>query len=223
VRPKKKVSRKIEDKLLELMQTNYNRLMKGEELMNVEEVKNVINKASGPMTRRALAEKLRAYLASGLLTRKKIGRNAFYYTKGHFSPGLFWKKSLKPFIDEMKKKKGSLSWGRLLIGNRDYYLTFANRAAILEDGIDITSQLPWEDSTRDVLGNILVGIKDIVEHEIKLRLKPKVGLPLDKQIGAIKEEFAGKKLAIVYVLDGSSLELWDKKKMGIFGVSPRVL
>lgn len=184
-----------------------------------EEIKTVDKK----VTRRWVSNLRAKYSALGILGKKKIGRDAFYYMEGSFPPALFWEEILKPFIDEVKTKKGSVSWGSLLIEDGNYYLVFGSRAAILEDGIDITSQLPWEESPRDVLGDILTLMKDIIAQEIKKRLESKVGVPLVEQIGFIKEEFAGKKLAIIFTLDGSSFDVWDRRKMGIFGSSLSIL
>jgi len=168
-----------------------------------------------PISRRGLNKVLNKYYKEGVLGKKKEGRDSFYYCRDH-NPRLFWEKTIKPFINKMQIESGSMAWGYTTIGStKTHFYMLGHKAAILEDGLDITSKLEWEDYPSDVIGKLLHHLEDIIIEEMILRLKrnEKKTYTQQEAIDFLKKYFENKKLAFVYVLDGSEFEALDKEKM----------
>lgn len=219
-RLKKEVSEEVEEKLFELLQENYDALFKGEgSPRNVHNLLEEINRDSKRIAVRALHKKLRKYRKQGIFKKIDRSRESFYYYN-KYSPAFLWSKTLKSFIDKMEIEKGISDWGLTLIPTETHFLTLEHKAAILEEGIDITSKLPLgEEVPRDILGEILSYIEEIVVREIRLRLDLRQDyndLSFKRLVKKLQSYFIGKKLAIVYILDGSKFNVLDKEEMGKF-------
>jgi len=168
---------------------------------------------------RGLRKRLEGYRRRKILGKKEKGKEVYYYfNKTSANAVFFWERKIRPFIDGMRIEKGSLAWGFTPIWETPTHLyVLGHNAAILEGDLDITSKLQWEDHPRDVIGDTLYSLREVITREIHLRLD--IGLKKahtedQEVICNLKKYFENRKLAFVYVLDGSEFVVWEKGKMG---------
>jgi hypothetical protein len=218
-RPEKAYSEKLETKLLDILQKNYDALFGRASVyrrpLNVRGILVKLKEKGISIDRRGLNKRLSKYYQDGMLEKKQIGKEVYYYYKD-MNPKIFWEKTVKPFIDEMKIETGSWARGYTTIhSTKTHFYMLGDKAVILEDGLDITSKLEWEDYPSDVIGKILHRLENIIIEEMLLRLKrnEKKTYTQQEAIDFLKGYFENKKLAFVYVLDGSEFEALDKEEI----------
>jgi hypothetical protein len=141
-------------------------------------------------------------------------RKEIYFCKN--APHLL-KTVLLPTLKEMKFSNGSVSYGSLLLQIESYFYLIGHKAILVEDGLDITSKLDWEDILRDVFDNFSGSLEVILEKGI--RSAEYDGLSEEEKIDKFKNYFSGKKLAIIYILDGSDFKACKRDEMGKLPIS----
>ena len=235
-RPKKQFSKEVEGKLLNELQNNYDALFRGKgSPKNVADLLTEINdhlkdiqrrepdeKEIRELDRRGLQKTLRKYRDKGITESETKGKNSYYYFKKTLSPAFFWSEILRPFIDKMKIENGSYDWrSPFEMSTRTHIYSLEEKVAILEDGFDITSSIDWlgQELQRDILSEVLNSIEKVVTREIRLRLgdwgsrREYDRLPFQDLVEKLREYFKSKRLAIVYVLDGSKFDVIDKEDL----------
>lgn len=209
---KKERSLRIREKLLEILLENSEAMRNNKTPLNVEEMLEEINRslvvADIPkVSRRAIQSVLSQYLQMGVAERHSRNRNRYYSFKKD-SVAFFWKEGLKRFLDSIDAKNGSIGFGFLPLGDTkekpSRMVGIGWRAAIIEDGIDITSNLPWEDEMKDIIGEVLRTILIIFQRELKYHLGISGNIS-NVTLKWLRRRLKNKKLAFVFVVDGSKI------------------
>ena len=109
------------------------------------------------------------------------------------------------------------------MSTRTHIYSLEEKVAILEDGFDITSSssIDWlgQELQRDILSEVLNGIEKTVTREIRLRLgdwglrREYDKLPFQDLVEKLREYFRNKRLAIVYILDGSKFDVIAREEL----------
>lgn len=227
-RLKKEYSNKIREKLLDVLQTNANAITDGQKTpLNLtqifDEINNFLNETGTgiALERRSIHNLLREYSDMGIVDKKKgegeKRRERYYYYKKHSSPSLFWHMTLEPFLHSMKVRNGLISFGTFPFGRiaesesaPKKLVGIRMKAALIGNGIDIVSKLPWEDHARDIMEPLIQDVEENLKKEFRFHY----GINGSDNIHSataklLAKKLKGKKLAFIYVLDGSEFITYE--------------
>jgi hypothetical protein len=218
-RKKKFISEQIRRKVLFLLQRNTLALEdKTFDPLNVQEILKRVNETyvsfEGRKLRlsvsiRTLHEMLQEFSEMGIAGKKAKHRERYYYLKRTTKPASFWKAYLEPFLHSMKVESGMVSYGSFILGKtkKRQLVGISYEAAILEDGIDVTSPLPWEEiPAEDIMGKLVVNIQSSFEEGFRRYCGAPTADGADiaeEKLEELQKRLKEAKLAIIYVLDGS--------------------
>lgn len=221
-RIRKDINEKVESKLFELLLKNSYWLkrnpLKSQSVGKLCTTLTEWCKCNGidhGITRRGLNMKLQKYLQDKMIKvtkHPKDKRKRIYYCS---SLSALFKKYFQPFLSKLKITSGSISLGMLPLDTETHFFGIRCNSILIEDGLDVSSEINWEDAPQDLLGDIRKYIDEVIAKEILKRIKMEEyeRLNTKKSIEKFRNYLKNKKLALVYIIDGSDFKVIERDKM----------